>query len=123
MAALPDSLRAMGADLLALVYARVELAAVELQEERARAERKLALLALAALSLAIAMLLGSLLVVVLFWDTHRALAAGGVSLLHLGAGGWALLRLREMKQASQNPFSATLGEFAHDLAALRGRSE
>jgi uncharacterized membrane protein YqjE len=123
MAALPDSLRALGVDLLALVCARGELAAVEFQEERAKAERKLALLALAALSLAVGMLLASLFVVVLFWDTHRALAAGGVSVLHLGVGGWALLRLREMNQGNQTPFSATLEEFAHDLALLRGRGE
>jgi uncharacterized membrane protein YqjE len=123
MAALPDSLRALGADLLALACARGALAVVELQEEKARAERKFTYLALAALFLAAGMLLASLFVVVLFWDTHRSLAAAGVSLLHLGIGCWALLRVREMNQSSQSPFSATMGEFAHDLALSRGRSE
>jgi uncharacterized membrane protein YqjE len=123
MSALPDSLRALGADFLALVCARGELAVVELQEEKARAERKFIYLALAALFLAAGMLLASLFVVVLFWDTHRALAAGGVSLLHLGIGCWALLRIREMNRNSQPPFSATMGEFAHDLGLLRARGE
>lgn len=123
MPVLPEALRSLGENLLALVLTRAELVAVELQEERARAERKLVYLALAALSLAIGLLLASLLVVVLFWDTHRILAAGGVCLLHLGIGAWALLRLREMNQGSQPPFSATMGEFANDLRLLRGQSE
>jgi len=123
MSVLPDSLRALGADFLALVCARGELAVVELQEEKARAEQKLVYLALATLFLALGVLFASLLVVVLFWDSHRALAAGGVSLLHLGIGGWALLRIREVNRSSQPPFSATLGEFAHDLGLLRARGE
>ena len=123
MSVLPEALRSLGANLLALVLTRAELVAVELQEEKARAERKLVYLALAALFLGAGMLLASLLVVVLFWDTHRVLAAGGVCLLHLGIGGWALLRLREMDHGSQPPFSATLDEFAHDLRLLRERGE
>ena len=123
MSVLPETLRSLVTNLLALVLTRAELVAVELQEERARAERKLVFLALAALSFAIGLLLASLLVVVLFWDTHRALAAGGVSLLYLGIGAWALLRLRQMGHDSPHPFAATTAEFASDLSALRGHHE
>jgi uncharacterized membrane protein YqjE len=120
---LPGSLRALGANLLALVCARAELIAVELQEERARAAQKLVFVVLAALFLAMGMLLAALLAVVLFWDTHRTLAAAGVTLLYLGIGGWALARLRAMKRNSPPPFSATMSEFANDLRLLRGRDE
>jgi len=122
-AGLSGSLRALGADLLALVCARGELIAIELQEERARAGQKLVLGVLAALFLALGLLLAALLVVVLFWDTQRVLATGGVALLYLGIGGWALLRLREINRDSPPPFAATLDEFAKDLKLLHGRDE
>jgi uncharacterized membrane protein YqjE len=51
------------------------------------------------------------------------LAAGGVTLLYLGIGGWALVRLREMNHNSPPLFSATMSEFANDLRLLRGRDE
>lgn len=120
---LSGSLRALGATLLGLVCARVELITVELQEERARAGQKLVLGVLAALFLAMGMLLAAFLVVVLFWETQRMLAAGGITLLYLGIGGWALLRLRQMNHNNPPPFSATMSEFADDLRMLRGRDE
>lgn len=120
---LPGSLRALGATLFALVCARAELIAIELQEERERTGQKLVLVVLAALFLAMGMLLAAFLVVALFWDTHWMFAAGGVTLLYLGIGGWALVRLREMNHNSPRPFSATMSEFANDLRLLRGRDE
>lgn len=120
---LPGTLRALGATLLALVGARVELIAIELQEETERARQKLVLVVLAALFLAMGLLLAAFLVVVLFWETHRMLAAGGVTSLYLGIGGWALVRLREMSRNSAPPFAITISEFANDLRLLRGRDE
>jgi uncharacterized membrane protein YqjE len=120
---LSGSLRALGATLLALVGVRAELIAIELQEERERARQKLVFVAVAALFLAMGMLLAAFLVVVLFWETHRMLAAGGVTLLYLGIGGWALVRLREMSRNSPPPFAATMSEFANDLRLLGGRDE
>jgi uncharacterized membrane protein YqjE len=120
---LSGSLRALGATLLALVGVRAELIAIELQEETERARQKLVFVAVAALFLAMGMLLAAFLVVVLFWETHRMLAAGGVTLLYLGIGGWALVRLREMSRNSPPPFAATMSEFANDLRLLGGRDE
>lgn len=120
---LPGSLRALGATLLALVCARGELIAIEVQEEKERAAQKLVLVVLAALFVTMGLLLAAFLVVVLFWDTHRMLAAGGVTVLYLGIGGWALARLREMNRNSPPPFAATMSEFANDLRLLRGRDE
>lgn len=122
-AGLRDSLRALGATLLALVCTRVELIAAELHEQRERAEQKLVLVVLTALFLAMGMLLAAFLVIVLFWDTYRMLAAGGVTMLYLGIGGWALRRLRKVSHDSLPPFSATMSEFANDLRLLRGRDE
>ena len=120
---LHDSLRALGATLLALLCARGELIALELQEERARAGRKLVLAVLSALFLAMGMLLAALLVVLLYWDTHPLLAGGGVTSLYLGIGAWSFLRLRKISDDGPPPFSATMGEFANDLRLLRGNDE
>lgn len=118
---LSDSLPALGADLLALVCARGELIAIELQEERARIRQKLVLGMLAGMFFALGMLLAAFLVVVVFWDTHRALATGGAALLYLCIGAGAFLRLREIDHRIPSPFSATLNEFSNDLNLLRGR--
>ena len=120
---LPGTLRALAATLLALVGARAELIGIELQEETVRARQKLVLVVLAALFLAMGLLLAAFLVVVLFWETHRILAAGGVTLFYLGIGGWAVVRLREMSRNSPPPFAVTMSEFANDLRLLRGRDE
>jgi uncharacterized membrane protein YqjE len=120
---LPGSLRALGMTFLALACARAELISVELQEEKARARQRLILGTIAALFLAIGLLLAALLVVVLFWDSHRTLAASGVALLYIGIGGWALFRLQQIASNSPPPFSATMNEFANDLRLLRGHHE
>jgi uncharacterized membrane protein YqjE len=123
MQVLPASLRALGASLFALVRARAELISVELAEERARAAQKLALVAVASLFLGIGLLLAALLVVVLFWDSYRLAAAGGVTLFYFGTGAVALLRLRYLKRNSPPPFAGTLSEFANDLKLLGGHDE
>lgn len=120
---LPGSLRALGATLLALVCARGEMIALELEEERARTGQKLVFAAIAALFLAMGMLLAALLVVVLSWDSHPVLATGAVASLYLGVSVWAFARLRAIDRDSPPPFSATLGEFANDLKLMRGGDE
>jgi uncharacterized membrane protein YqjE len=116
-------LRSLAATLIALACARVELIAVELQEETARARRTVTLVVSAALFLGMGLLLAAFLVVLLLWDTHRLLAAGGVTLLYLGIGAWALAKLRELDRNRPAPFAATMGEFANDLKLLRAGDE
>jgi uncharacterized membrane protein YqjE len=119
----PGSLRVLAASLIALVRDRVELIAVEFQEAKARDTQKIVLVMVAALFLAMGMLLAAILVIVLLWDTHRMLAAGGVTALYLTIGGATLMRLRAIRRSSPAPFSATRSEFANDLRLLRARDE
>jgi uncharacterized membrane protein YqjE len=118
-----DSLRALLATFLALVGTRAELAVVELREEGSRRKDMLVLAAVALVFLALGLLLIALFVVVLFWDTHRVAASAAVTLLYLGVGAGALVRLREKVRSSPPPFEATLAEFAKDLETLRSRDE
>jgi uncharacterized membrane protein YqjE len=116
-----DSLRALGASFLALVSTRAELVVVELREEGERKKEMLVLAGVAGVFLALALLLVAFFIVVLFWDTHRILAAGAVTLVYFAVGAWALARLREKSRAAPPPFEATLAEFAKDLEMLKER--
>lgn len=117
------SLRSLGATLVALIGARVELLVLELREEGERRKELLVLAAVGGLFLALGLLLAAFFVVVLFWDSHRLAAIGAITLLYLGVAAWAFLRLKEKVRKSPPPFEATLAEFASDLEVLRGRGE
>ena len=118
-----DSLRSLGATFLALIGTRAELLVVELREEGERRKEMLVLAGVAAVFLALGLLLAALLVVVVFWDTYRVAAAAAVTLLYLGIGAWALLRVKEKARTSPPPFEATMAEFAKDLEMLKARDE
>ncbi len=115
-----ESLRELGADALALARVRIELLAVELEEASRRQKRMLWLALASALFLAAGLLCAAVLVVVLFWETHRLAAIAAVTAAYLAIGGWALVRLRDVVQNSPPPFGATIAEFERDVDILRG---
>lgn len=106
----------------AALVTRSELASLELAEARDRAGRWLVLALVSAMLLLAALLVGSLWIVSLFWETHRSVAAAVVALAYALAGGglvvWLLARLREAPPL----FQATLAELKQDSDALRGAS-
>lgn len=116
---LVGALRAAGGTLLEILETRGALFAVELSEEIERRKRMLALAAFGFAFLHTALLLLTLLVAVVFWDTHRVAAIGAMTALYLGCGALALRRLTAEAEASPAPFAATLGELDRDLASLR----
>ena len=132
MSAIPDEsgsrpqpagrLRESAALAAAALVTRGELAALELAEARERAGRWL-LTALVAASLVLAALLvGSLWIVSLFWDTHRSAAAGVVALAYALGGGGLVLWLRARLYAAPPFLQATFAELKQDCDALRGTS-
>jgi uncharacterized membrane protein YqjE len=114
------SLRALGATLQDIVATRVELAVVELREMREHGKAVLVLGVLAAIFGALGLLLAAMFVVLVFWDTHRIAAAGGVTALYLAIAAVALLRLRTRSLEAKTPFEATLREFMADRETLAG---
>ncbi len=112
------SLKTLGVTLTAILQNRLELLSTDIAEERARLGSIL-LLSLAALfCLGVGVLLLTLLIVVLFWDTHRLAALGTLSVLFLATGGWvgaiALQRLRNKPRL----FEASIAELARDREHL-----
>ena len=113
------SLRSLGYSLLEAIGTRAELALTELREEGERRAGMIALALVAALFAALTLLLAALFVVVLFWDTHRLAALGGVTLLYAGIAAVAVAVLRAWSRAAPAPFEATLRELAADRELLR----
>jgi uncharacterized membrane protein YqjE len=113
--------RRLASALLEFGRTRVELAAVEFEEARARAAENLVLVLVAAAAFAFALLAASMLVVVLFWDTHRITALCLMTLVCFLVGVVALWRLSEHKKADPPAFAATLAELERDRAFLASR--
>jgi uncharacterized membrane protein YqjE len=118
---LRGALAELGISLLGLARTRLELVAVEFDEVRERTIARLLLLLAAILSLAFALLAASMLVVVVFWDTHPIAALFAVALAYLLIGLFALWRLSVRSQTDAPPFAATLAEFERDRAWLTDR--
>ena len=118
---LKSAAASLAAALLGLGRTRLELVAVEFEEARARTSRNIALVMVAALCFAFALLAASLLVVAVFWDTHRIAALCGVTILYALLGLLALWRLSARRKTDAPPFAATLAELERDRAWLASR--
>ena len=118
-----DALRALGATVLGAVSTRVELAVVELREQGAYLQSILIHAIVGAVFLVMGLLLAALFVVVLFWDSYRLAAIGGVTLLYLGIAAVAFLKLRARAAEMPPPFEATLKELAADRDMFGGKRD
>ena len=116
------ALRAIGGTLNEVVRVRGALFAVELREEVERRKHMLLLAAFATAFLHTALLLLTLFIAVVFWDTYRVAAIGAMTIVYLLCGTVALMRLRVAIAESPGPFAASLGELKRDLAEMRSTS-
>lgn len=116
------SMRDAGAALAGLIGTRIELLGVELRQEALHIQRMLVLGVVAAFCLGGALVLAGILLAAAFWDSHRLLALGVVTLLYAIAGAALLMRLRSSISRRPLPFDATLRELEADLHALREAS-
>jgi uncharacterized membrane protein YqjE len=118
--ALSEAVGRIGATVLAMARTRLELATVELQEETQRLFGYLGLALVAAVLGAGALVLAVLFILVLFWDSHRLLAVGGMTAL-FALGCWiAVARLRGALAARPPMLAATLAELRKDVEFAKG---
>lgn len=115
-----ERLRRMLETLLTLLHTRLELATVELEEEVQRLTGILMWAIAGIFCGALAVLMLALTIVIAFWDGHRLLAAGLVTLLFALVAVGAALTVRRRLKARPRLLAATLGELRNDAAALRG---
>ncbi|TMS56822.1 hypothetical protein MW7_017310 [Imbroritus primus] len=114
-----DSLRSLLGNVAAMARTRLELASVELAEEKARLMQQafLGLLGLAFLSLGMIAL--TALIVILCWDTYRWQVLAGLVALYFGIAAYCLVRVRRQLQDAPAMFEATLAELDKDREALK----
>lgn len=120
---LMGSVKRLTGSLIAILSTRLELLANELQEERLRLTQMLLLALIALFCLGTGLMLLNAFIVVLFWDDHRLLALGLLSLVYLVAGAAVAMVVRVKAQAGSKLFAASLAELDKDRQALRSGSE
>jgi uncharacterized membrane protein YqjE len=110
----------IAATLVAMVHTRLELAAVEVQEETRRLFGYLAWTLLAVFLVAAALLLAALFVILLFWDSYRLHAVAAIATLFAVAGAAILVKVRAGFASRPPLLSATLAELRNDVAFVTG---
>lgn len=112
-------LRRLGASLMTLGRIRLELFAIEAQEEKERIASLLLWAVLAALLAGFGLLMVILLVTVALWDSHRLLALGGGTVVLVAAAAVAVLKVKALIDQPASLFQASIGELKADADALR----
>jgi uncharacterized membrane protein YqjE len=117
--ALLASVGRIGTTVLGMLQTRLELAAVEIEEESRRTLGHF-VLALASLILfGIALVLVSLTVILIFWETYRLQAALGLAAFFAVAGTLVAMKLKSSFAAKPRLLAATVGEIRKDIAYLK----
>jgi uncharacterized membrane protein YqjE len=109
------SLRRLVADLRDLAIVRLELLGTELELEKRRWLVTLCLAALALVCLALGLVMASVAVLLVFWDSYRITAATGLALF-FGLASAGLLRTAVGKMYNpQGAFHASITELRRDM--------
>ena len=120
-ASIVQSLRNLATTLVALLQTRFELLVTEIEEERLRLLQLLLWVAGALFFFGVSILLLTILLVALFWDSYRITAIVVLAILFLAGGIGMAIAVRHRIQARPRLFSATLDELAKDKDKLTPR--
>ena len=117
--AILDSVSRFAGSIVAIVHTRLELAAVEVEEEFIRLFSYLLSALIALFCLGVAVLLAILLIVVVYWDTHRIPVLLGL-ISAFGLAG-VLIGLAIGRDFRKKPrlLSSTLTELTKDIESLK----
>jgi len=113
------SLVQLGGTLLAVAQTRVELLTTELGEDLERGLRILLWAMVGSLAGILGLVLAGITVVIYFWDTHRMVAAVGVTTLFLLIAVVAGLVFRATLRQKPRLLDATRTELHRDVDALQ----
>jgi uncharacterized membrane protein YqjE len=118
--ALLDSLRTVVGTGLDIVRTRVELFGIELEQELLRTRSLIVRSVAALLLIVLAAGFAGFAVIVVFWESHRQLAAALVAAFFALLAAVAVGMLKRFEHARQRPFAATLEVLENDSDSLRG---
>lgn len=116
------SLRRMFESAVSLAQRRLELVALEAQEEKVRLLDLLIRAAVVVVLGWMALLTATATLVVAFWDTHPVLVLGSVTLLYGGMAAVLALGLRRRLREGPRPFAGTIEEFRKDRECFGKRN-
>ncbi|OIQ91869.1 hypothetical protein GALL_262400 [mine drainage metagenome] len=112
------SLKRLTGTILAIIQTRLDLLSIELEEERLRVRQMLLYGSLALFFFGLAILLLTVFVVALFWDTYRLQVVGGLAVFFFVAGLLLWNALRRLARERPKLFSSSLAELADDIDRL-----
>jgi uncharacterized membrane protein YqjE len=115
---LSESLKQVVSTLLSIFQTRLELLANELNEERLRFEQTLLYASIALLFFGLSIMLLTVFIVVVFWDSQRLLVLGSLAGLFFIAGLLMSLAVRNLARKKPKLFSASLAELSDDRDQL-----
>jgi len=118
-AGLFQSLSGFVGTLLSVAHTRLQLLTTELQEEVQRTAQLLVWAFISLFAAMMALFLGALTVIFVFWDTHRLLASLLMTAMLLGVAALAALVLRMKLKTRPALLDETLAELAKDRDHLR----
>lgn len=108
------SLQNLTGTLLSIVQTRLELMRVEIEEGRQRLIELLGIAFLALFCLSMGIVLLTILIVVIFWDTHRLLTLSLLTGCFLLIGGFLWLKTLKNLKGMPRMFEASLAEILRD---------
>lgn len=117
-----QSLRGLATTGLGLLQTRLELLAVEIEEEKQRGLTLAGLGIGGTILLAAGIVFLAIFLTVLFWDSYRLLALGIFSVLFLGSGFACLLAARNLARKPSGLFAGSLAELRKDRKAAEGEA-
>ena len=115
------SARDLLATALAIAHTRLELVTTEIEEELHRVAEILLWMFIVVFFAGLTVLMLAFVIVVVFWDDHRILAASLTALGFLAITGIAILVVRAKTKARPKLLEATIEEIRRDREALGGR--
>src|SRR4051794_550253 len=104
------SVKELVATLVEVAHTRLQLLGNEIHEERLRIQRLWMLAAIAVFFFVLSVILITLFVLVLFWDSNRLLAIGGFAGLYVVIAIALGFALRNRLSTASRLFKASLGE-------------
>jgi uncharacterized membrane protein YqjE len=113
------SLAKLASTFVAIAHTRLELLTTELQQEMHRVAEIMVWTVIALLAALIGLFLAALLVVFVFWDTHRVLASIAVTSVFFAIAVVALIVLRVKVKSRPRLLEGTLAELATDASNLK----
>lgn len=118
---LADSLKRMADTLIAIFRTRLELLANEMQEERLHVEQMMLYGSIALLFFGLSIMLLTVFIVVLFWETHRLSVLAGLAGFFFAAGLLMWYTVRRLSAKKHKLFSYSLAELSDDRDKLAAK--